>query len=171
MVFLSGFACLVYQILWMRQLGLMLGNTSQAAALTLAVFFGGLAFGGWYWGRRCERLANPLRLYGWLELGIAACGVLVMFAPGVMAQVYPALYQRHGQGAVLWLFKLLWTWMMVFPPAMLMGGTLPVMGQAMVRQMAGFGKTVAGLYAVNTLGAACGAFATAFVCIAWLGCG
>lgn len=169
MVFLSGFACLVYQILWMRQLGLMLGNTSQATALTLALFFGGLAFGGGYWGRRCERLANPLRMYGWLELGIAGCGVLVMFAPGVMAQLYPVLYQRHGQGAVLWLFKLLWTWMMVFPPAMLMGGTLPVMGQAMVRQMAGFGKTAARLYAVNTLGAACGAFATAFVCIAWLG--
>lgn len=101
MVFLSGFACLVYQILWMRQLGLMLGNTSQATALTLALFFGGLAFGGGYWGRRCERLANPLRMYGWLELGIAGCGVLVMFAPGVMAQLYPVLYQRQDRKSVV----------------------------------------------------------------------
>ena len=169
MVFLSGFACLVYQVLWMRQLALMLGNTSQAAALTLAVFFGGLAFGGWYWGRRCEHLANPLRMYGLLETGIAACGLLVIFAPGFMAHFYPVLYQRHGQGAVLWLFQLLWTWLIVFPPAMLMGGTIPVMGQVMVKQISGFGTTAARLYAVNTFGAACGAFATAFVWIAWLG--
>jgi hypothetical protein len=45
MIGLSGFACLVYQILWMRQLGLLFGNTAQAAALTLAVFFAGLAAG------------------------------------------------------------------------------------------------------------------------------
>ena len=32
MIGLSGFACLVYQILWMRQLGLLFGNTSQATA-------------------------------------------------------------------------------------------------------------------------------------------
>ncbi len=66
MVFLSGFACLIYQILWMRQLGLFFGNTSHAAALTLAVFFAGLAGGGWFWGKRSARIANPRKTYhGW----------------------------------------------------------------------------------------------------------
>ena len=46
---LSGFACLIYQILWMRQLGLLLGNTSYAAAITLGIFFLGLATGSWFW--------------------------------------------------------------------------------------------------------------------------
>ena len=32
MVFFSGFASLVYQILWMKQLGFLFGNTSHAAA-------------------------------------------------------------------------------------------------------------------------------------------
>jgi spermidine synthase len=48
MVFFSGFAGLLYQILWMRQLGLLLGNTSHAAATTLGVFFLGLATGSWF---------------------------------------------------------------------------------------------------------------------------
>lgn len=169
MVGLSGFACLVYQILWMRQLGLLFGNTSQAAALTLAVFFGGLAAGGWFWGRRCQQLANPLRAYGWLEIGIAACGALVFTAPGVIQHFYPMVYQRHGPGAALILFNLSWTMLMVFPPAVLMGGTLPVIGQAVIRHTSAFGTTAARLYAVNTIGAACGAFATAFIFISMLG--
>jgi spermidine synthase len=169
MVGLSGFACLVYQILWMRQLGLLFGNTSHAAALTLAVFFGGLAAGGWFWGQRCGQLANPLRAYAWLELGIAACGVAIFIAPGVIRHFYPMIYQRHGTGAALMVFKLLWTWLMVFPPALLMGGTLPAVGQAMIRQTSVFGTTTARLYAVNTIGAAFGAFATAFIFIPMLG--
>jgi spermidine synthase len=169
MVGLSGFACLVYQILWMRQLGLLFGNTSHAAALTLAVFFGGLAAGGWFWGRRSRQLAMPLRTYAWLELGIAVCGVAIFTAPGVIRHFYPMIYQRHGSGAALMVFKLLWTWLMVFPPALLMGGTLPVVGQAVIRRTSAFGTTTARLYAFNTIGAACGAFAAAFIFIPMLG--
>jgi spermidine synthase len=169
MIGLSGFACLVYQILWMRQLGLLFGNTAQAAALTLAVFFAGLTTGSWFWGRRCQNLAKPLRACGWLELGIAACGAAIIAAPGVIHHLYPLIYQRHGQGAALMVFKLLWTWLMVFPPAVLMGGTLPVIGQAVIRHASTFGSTTARLYAVNTLGAASGAFAAAFVFIPLLG--
>jgi spermidine synthase len=169
MIGLSGFACLVYQILWMRQLGLLFGNTAQAAALTLAVFFAGLAVGGWFWGRRCQQLTNPLRACGWLELGIAACGAATIAAPGVIQLLHPMIYQRHGQGAALLVFQLLWTWLMVFPPAVLMGGTLPVIGQAVIRGASAFGATTARLYAVNTIGAACGAFAAAFVFIPLLG--
>jgi spermidine synthase len=162
MVGLSGFACLVYQILWMRQLGLLFGNTSHAAALTLAVFFGGLAAGGWLWGRRSGRLQNPLRTYGWLEIGIAACGVVLLFAPAGIEYFLPMVYQRHSPEVAL---KLAGTLLMVFPPAVLMGGTLPVVGQAVIRNTSALGTTSARLYAVNTVGAACGAFAAAFVLI------
>ena len=169
MVWLSGFAGLVYQILWMRQLGLLLGNTSHAAALTLAVFFSGLAIGSWFWGGKCQGLTRPLRTYRWLECGIALGGLWVMAAPALFMTWYPLMLQRHGEGAVLWCFKLLLIWLMVFPPSMLMGGTLPVMSQWMVVQRDRFGTVAARLYAINTLGAACGAFATAFVLIAALG--
>ncbi len=169
MTALSGFACLVYQILWMRQLGLVFGNTSHAAALTLAVFFAGLAAGGWFWGRRCPQIANPLRVYGWLELGIAGAGVALFAAPGVCNFFYPMLYRQDGEGFGLMTFKILWTLVMVFPSAFLMGGTLPVLGQSLIQHKAAFGATTARIYAVNTIGAACGAFATAFVLVWHLG--
>lgn len=169
MVFLSGFACLIYQILWMRQLGLLFGNTSHAAALTLAVFFAGIAAGGWFWGKRSALIARPLKTYGWLELGIAIGGVAVLAAPGLSHQLYPLLYGRDGSGIALLSFKILWTLVMIFPPAFLMGGTIPVLGQSVIRRQAEFGATAARIYAVNTIGAACGAFAAAFVLIGLLG--
>jgi len=167
MIFLSGFACLVYQILWMRQLGIVFGNTSHAAALTLAVFFAGLAIGSWFWGRHCPRLVKPLRTYGWLELGIAITGTAILAAPRLCITIYPMLYGQDGTGFGLTAFKLLWTLIMVFPPAFLMGGTIPVLGQHLIGVQKEFGATAARIYAVNTIGAACGAFATAFV-LMWL---
>ncbi len=169
MVFLSGFACLIYQILWMRQLGLFFGNTSHAAALTLAVFFSGIASGSWFWGRRSALLAKPLSAYGWLELGIATAGAAVLAAPGLSNTLYPLLYGQDGSGIGLISFKILWTLVMVFPPAFLMGGTIPILGQCLISRQAEFGTRAARIYAVNTIGAACGAFATAFVLIGHLG--
>jgi spermidine synthase len=169
MVFLSGFACLIYQILWMRQFGLFFGSTSHAAALTLAAFFAGLAAGAWFWGRRSALFAKPLKTYAWLELGIAIGGVAVMVAPCLSHSLYPLLYGQDGPGIALLSFKILWTLVMVFPPAFLMGGTVPVLGQCLIGRQSEFGATAARIYAVNTIGAACGAFAAAFVLIGSLG--
>ena len=36
LLFASGFAGLIYQVLWMKQLGLLFGTTSHAAAATLS---------------------------------------------------------------------------------------------------------------------------------------
>ncbi len=167
MVGLSGFACLVYQILWMRQVGLLLGTTSQAASLTLAVFFGGLSLGGWYWGQRCRNLSNPFRTYAWLEVGIAMAGIAILVSPIIVPRVYPILSNEDGGGLAVTAFTFAWTMLMVFPAAFCMGGTLPVVGQAVIRDTSQFGSTAARLYAVNTIGAAAGAFATAFLLI-WL---
>lgn len=66
--FLSGAAALIYEVLWLKELGRLFGVTAHAAATTLAVFFLGLAAGGWVWGTRSARARNPLRTYGLLEL-------------------------------------------------------------------------------------------------------
>jgi spermidine synthase len=50
-----------------------------------------------------------------------------------------------------------------------MGGTIPILGQCLICRQAEFGTRAARIYAVNTIGAACGAFATAFVLIGNLG--
>src|SRR5690606_19580038 len=51
----------------------------------------------------------------------------------------------------------------LLPPAFLMGGTLPLMGQFLVRSREQLGTMGSALYAVNTAGGAAGALAAGFV--------
>ena len=43
----SGLCSLVYQLVWMRRLGLVFGSSFTAVSVVTAVFFAGLALGGW----------------------------------------------------------------------------------------------------------------------------
>ena len=52
--FLSGVAGLIYEVLWMKELGFLFGNTAYAVATTLSVFFLGLSAGGYVWGKKSE---------------------------------------------------------------------------------------------------------------------
>jgi hypothetical protein len=50
--FLSGSAGLVYQVLWMRSLGLFFGSDMYGVAIILGTFMGGLALGSLLGGQR-----------------------------------------------------------------------------------------------------------------------
>ena len=162
--FVSGFAALVYQVLWLRELGLLFGSTAYAAAATIAVFFAGIALGGWFWGRRAPRYRRPLMAFGWLELGVAVTAGLHFLLVDAYHALWPAMYALAGDSfAVETGFKGLLAFTVLFPPAFLMGGTLPVMGQHLIRTPSNLGRTGSLLYAVNTIGGASGAFAAAFI--------
>jgi len=169
MVFFSGFAGLVYQVLWMRQLGFLFGNTSHAAAATLSAFFAGLAAGSRFWGRRSGGATNPLRIYAYLQAGIAVTALLYFAVLGVSYLVYPPVYRAVGPGALLVTVKFLLALLLVLPPSFCMGGTIPVIGQYLIRRQDSFGTTSALLYGVNILGGGLGAFLTGFFFVYLLG--
>ncbi|MDX1681806.1 MAG: fused MFS/spermidine synthase [Phycisphaeraceae bacterium] len=173
MLFLSGAAGLVYQVLWMRQLGLLFGNTAEAASVTLAAFFAGLALGSHFWGGRVSRSAHPLRLYAWLEVGIAVTALVYYGTLSLFYAAYPYFYQSvatpEGPGLAALGLKLGIAAVLIFPPAFCMGGTLPAVGQLLIRRRSAFGPISALVYGVNTLGAAVGVIITVFALVPWLG--
>lgn len=170
LVLLSGFCALVYQVLWMKQLALLFGNTSHAAGVTLAAFFAGLAAGSWFWGRRSAHCRNPMRVYAGLEVGIAVTALLYFGVMHGYHLIYPEVYQSLHSEAWLLLVKFLLALLLIFPPAFCMGGTIPVMGQHAIRSIPSrFGSTAALLYGVNTLGATLGAFLAGFFLPLWFG--
>ena len=117
MVLLSGIAGLVYQVLWMKRLSLLFGNTAQAASATLAVFFMGLGAGSWWWGRKVGSKANPLRFYTWLELGIVGSALLFFALLWCFEAIYPWLYGELGRSAWMLGAKLVMALFLVFPAA------------------------------------------------------
>jgi spermidine synthase len=162
--FVSGFAALVYQVLWVRELGLLFGSTAQAAAMTIAIFFAGIAAGGWFWGRRAAGTTDSLRTFGLLEIGVAVTALGHFVLLDAYHAIYPTMHGLVGDAPVLdTTAKALVAATLLFPPALLMGGTLPLMGQHLVRAHDRLAVTGTTLYAVNTMGSATGALAAGFV--------
>ncbi len=161
--FLSGAAALVYQVVWVRSLTLVFGGSHLAVTVVLSIFMGGLAIGGYLVGRRVDRVARPLRLYGLLEFGVAASALL--FA-GLM-RIYPAVYVMLAQGrddATLYLtaVRMLFAVVALIVPTVLMGGTLPVLSRFVSRQPEHLRGHLSFLYGFNTLGAVFGALLAGF---------
>ena len=161
--YVSGSAALVYEVLWMKELSLLFGNSAQAAAATLAAFFTGIAAGNAYWGKRASSLQRPLLAYGVLELCVTLSAVLFFALFFGYDALYPALFLFLEQSP--WVFvsaKFLLALALFFPAAFFMGGTFPVMTEYLVRHKDTLGKRASALYAVNTIGAATGALAAGF---------
>lgn len=163
LVFLSGCCALVYQIGWLRELRLVFGASTYASSAVLAIFMAGLGLGGIVLGRAADRRLRPLRLYGILELGVAAGALLspalfvltrdIYFATGgvaVLGQPLAILVRMSLSAAVLGL------------PTFLMGGTLPAAARHVQSSADPGRRDLALLYGTNTLGAVVGVLAATF---------
>ena len=162
--FMSGAAALIYEVLWMRELSLLFGNSAQAAASVLAAFFAGLAMGNRYWGVRASNMRNPLKTYAWLEVAIAGGALLYFLILGAYNALYGWLFDVLYDVQFLFLaLKFTAAFLLLFPATFFMGGTLPIMTQFLVRNRGNLGTKASQLYAINTIGAATGAFAVGFL--------
>ena len=118
--FASGFTGLVYEVFWLKKLALLFGNTSRAAAATLATFFLGLAVGSTVWGRRSVKTKFPLKTYAFLEAGVALSAFLYFFLLDFYYLIYSPLFQMLGNHPYLFVaVKLFLAMLILFPPAFL----------------------------------------------------
>ncbi|WP_454871918.1 fused MFS/spermidine synthase [Paraburkholderia xenovorans] len=163
LLFASGAASLIYQVLWIKQLALVVGVDVQAVTTGVSAFFAGLALGGWLLGRLADRLSRPLLLYAALEGGAMVLAVAGTIALAHAAAPFAWLQDRTGPLAWVLPFAL------VGLPAVLMGGTLPVLMRALGPRATRLGRAGARLYAANTGGAIAGTLAAAFILIPLLG--
>jgi spermidine synthase len=166
----TGAAALAYEILWSRHLQLLFGANAEAVGLVLAVFMSGLGIGGIAFGRLADRARSPLRLYAGLE---ALIGLFAVFTAPLLAAVaaaYPRLAAELGGGPVaVAATKALLATLVLFPPALLMGGTLPALTRALALARGHAPRVVARLYALNLAGAVLGASVTGFVLVERVG--
>ncbi|MCY1483283.1 Polyamine aminopropyltransferase [compost metagenome] len=163
LLFISGGAALVYQVLWVKQLSLVVGVEVYAVTTGISAFFAGLALGGLVFGRWADRLRHPVRLYAGLELVVALLGVGATLALANSAGLFARLEDRVG------LFAWLLPFVLVGLPAFLMGGTLPVLVRALTPADGQMGEAGGRLYAANTAGAIAGTLLAAFVLLPQLG--
>jgi spermidine synthase len=166
----SGAAGLVYQVVWSRELVLVFGNTTQAVATIVTAFMAGLGFGSLIGGRLAGTTRRPLRLYGLVELAVAAMAAFLPFIFSGLAELYrgvwPSLVERPGQLAGV---RFALALAAVAPATFLMGMTLPLLTRYLVRTLDETGARLGELYAANTIGAMAGTLLGGFVLIEFLG--
>jgi len=160
----SGMCALVYQLVWTRWLGLLLGNFATATATVVAVFMAGLAIGNTLSGRfiRGKSPRDSLRFYSLLEGGLA---VLAAVSPLVFTTSSP-LYPVIASLSPTPFFRAMVCAFLLLPPTILMGATLPSLVQAL---SATAPRALGPLYALNTLGGAIGPLLAAFILMPALG--
>jgi spermidine synthase len=166
--FLAGACALVYQLVWIRLLTQLLGGTSWAISTVLAAFMGGLAIGSRRLGERADRVERPLRMWAALELGIGLLGALVPLLVAVLTPLYVGAHRATPEGSHF-LLPIAVAFLVLLPPTILMGGTLPVLSRWFVRADRRLGRGLGALYSVNTLGAMAGCFLAGFVLVEALG--
>jgi spermidine synthase len=166
----SGLCALIYQVAWFRELRLVFGASTPATAAVLAIFIGGLGLGGLYWGPRVDRSPRPLLVYAHLEAAIAVSVALTPFLLSAVRWVYVAAGGTTQMGMVLGtVARLLLAALVLGPPTLLMGGTLPAMVRAVESSQDPSRRRLGLLYGMNTLGAVAGTLLSSFVLLEVLG--
>jgi spermidine synthase len=136
----SGMPALIYQIVWQRVLFSIYGVNSQSVAVVVSAFMLGLGLGSLLGGRLSARFPDRgIFLFACAELGVAIFGLASLqifhwFAAFTSGASLPAVV---AYSLLLLLF-----------PTLLMGATLPLLVEQLVRVSGSVGNSVSRLYFV-----------------------
>src|SRR4051812_20740371 len=123
--FASGAAALLFEVLWSRALGRVLGNTVWAGALVLTAFMLGLALGGVLAARWTQRIRRPARAFAVAEATVAVTGTLIVWAlPELEALAGSWLAPLVEHSGLLGAVRLLLSLAALLVPTTAMGMTL-----------------------------------------------
>jgi len=147
----SGAAALIYEIVWFQQLTLVLGATSISLAILLTSFLGGMCLGSLA-APRWSPHRSPLTNYALLELLIGLYGLASLWLLPMVGDVYTT-WGTPGQHDLVWRSVL--CGVVLMPPTLLMGATLPVVARSVEATRDGV-RRLGWFYGANTLGAVAG---------------
>lgn len=158
---LSGFAAILYQLVWQRSLFRLLGTSMESVTMVVTAFMLGLGLGSLAGGIVSERSRWPLAvLFGIAE---AVIGIFGLVSLALFEWIASITVHASGAGIGAAAFAAL------LIPTLFMGATLPILVAHLVRGSGNVGRAVGSLYFVNTLGSAAGSLAAGLWILGALG--
>lgn len=150
--FASGAAALLFQVLWFRALGRVLGNTVWAGTLVLTAFMLGMAIGGLLAARWAQRIRNPVRAFALAEATVALTGSLLVWGLPVLEPVVGQwLSPLAGHPTAIAGVRLALALAAMLVPTIAMGTTLALGVRVLAHKETA--RALGVLYAANTFGA------------------
>ncbi len=166
LMFASGAAGLVWQMVWTAQFGLALGHEIIAVLSVIAAFFGGISAGSLLLAQRLERSAHPGRWYAGLEALISGWALLVAFLSPLALPHLSRWIGAEPSASWHWALAFFVPLLVLLPATLAMGATLPAMERLLRR---GDDQPLGWLYAANTAGAMVGLLFAVFFFVPKLG--
>lgn len=166
---LSGMTALGAEVIWTRELSLLLGGTTYTFSIILAVFLVGIGLGSSVASVWSRSLARP-----WLAL--AACQLLLVagvawsaYAISRSLPYWPVVPHFARDPWALFQLDLVRSAYAILPAALLWGASFPLALAAVATEQKDAARLVGGVYAANTLGAIVGALLFSIVLLPLVG--
>ena len=169
---LTGLSSFIYEIVWIRMLGLVLGSSTHAFELMLSSFILGLALGGLWIKSRIDKIVDTMRFLATVQVVMGVLALLTLpiynWMFDLMAWFLSAM-SRTSEGYVLYnLASKLIAMVIMFPATFMAGMTLPLITYRLIRSVHGE-KSIGYVYASNTAGAIVGVMVTVHLLMPQLG--
>lgn len=148
----SGFAALIYQVVWQRVLFTSFGVNIESITIVVSLFMFGLGVGAFVGGWLSNRFADRLpQLFLTCELAIGLFGIFSLDFIRIVSDAALG-------GSVLTISLAVYALLSI--PTLFMGATLPILVAHLFAANRHIGKSVGILYFLNTIGSAIACFAT-----------
>ncbi|HKG61814.1 MAG TPA: fused MFS/spermidine synthase [Pyrinomonadaceae bacterium] len=162
----SGFVTISSQVSWTRTLTMIIGSSTYAFSIVVALFLIGLAIGAWLVTRkdRSPRLRSAiLKVEALTALSLLLSLYVLNQIPALLINLGLRLHISSWTGLLA--LQIVSATLLILVPAVLMGMVMPLVlvwaSSDRTRAVAQVGRS----YAVNTIGAIAGAFITGFILI------
>lgn len=162
----SGFVTISTQVSWTRILTMVIGSSTYAFSIVVALFLIGLAGGAWFIGRkdRSAKLRGTMIVVELLTASsLFASLYVVNWLPWLLINLGTNLHVSSWAGLLS--LQITSATLLILLPALLMGMVMPLVLEWAAADPDAAVALVGRAYAVNTIGAIAGAFFTGFVLI------
>lgn len=150
--FISGFAALIYQVIWQRVLFQSFGVNIESVTVIVSIFMFGLGVGSLVGGYLSKKFAqHQMLIFAICEVAIGVFGLFSLYLIDYITE--KTLHRSPVEIALA-------TYGLLFIPTTLMGATLPIMVSHLHKTLKSVGESVSFLYFINTLGSAAASFVT-----------
>src|SRR5688500_1627325 len=154
----SGAAALIYEVVWFQMLSLSLGSSAISLGVLLGTFMGGMCLGSLLLPRFVPTSSHPVRVYAKLEAGIGVAGLLILLVLPYAGGLYTTI---GGPGFGGLLVRGLIAALVLLPPTLLMGATLPAIARYVTATPSGV-SWLGFFYGGNIVGAVFGTLLAGF---------
>ena len=166
---ISGFAALLYEVLWFRLLVNLIGSSTYSFSLMLGAFITGIAAGSLLVSQRWLVRVNKLRLLIVCQAGIAVGTMIVLpvfsVLPYYLWKLASVFNLASGIFSLFLVLEFALCFMLMLVPTVFMGMGLPLVVGIVCRDKRAVGRAVGTVFSVNTAGTVAGVIVTSAVLI------